>query len=226
MLIDVAVIVPVMRRPQNVKPFVESCTSTAHTANIYFIVDHDDMAEMAAVEVVSETYDRVNMIINESESKTFATKCNLGYRETTEPWLFFVGDDVRFWPGWWAEIVDSDDGSAFVATNDMRNRTVMAGQHATHPAIRRDWLDDHGASWDGEFTVCHEGYRHWYVDNEWTAVSMQNGQFRYCSRSLVEHQHPIWNDAPNDEVYKLGQSFAEQDRVLWLERSMRFADAS
>ena len=224
-MIDVAVIVPVMRRPHNVQKFAESCLATAHTAHIYFIVDHDDMAEMAAVEIAAENDDRVNMIVNESESKTFATKCNLGYRETSEPWLLFVGDDVRFWPGWWAEIVHSDDGSAFVATNDMRNRSVMSGQHATHPAIRRDWLDDHGASWDGPFTVCHEGYRHWYVDNEWSAVAQQAGQFRYCSRSLVEHRHPIWNDAPDDEVYRLGQSFADEDRVLWLERSMRFADA-
>lgn len=212
----IAVFVPVMRRPQNVQPLVESFEATSSRSNLYFVADHDDIDELWAI------YDADCIpIINRSAIKTFAVKCNLGYRETfdtDEPWMLFIGDDVRFHPGWEDEAFAEHDGRSFISTNDLGNTKVMAGRHATHPIIRRQWVDEHGASWDGPGTVAHDGYKHWYVDNEWTTVAQQAGEFRFASTCHIEHHHPIFQKGQDDPIYRLGQSHSEHDRQLWRSR--------
>lgn len=219
---EIAVIVPVLRRPHRIVDLLNSFYLSGHTgrANIYFVADDDDEEELAELRRVN-----ANMIINNSLWRTFAVKCNLGYRETDEPWLLFIGDDVEFHHGWLDAAFANDDGSAFISTNDMFNRGVLAGLHATHPIIRRDWLDEHGASWDGPGTVCHTGYRHWYVDNEWTAVARAANQFRYAPECVIEHLHPLAGKAPTDDVYRLGQDHTIGDRQLYLDRLGRYAHA-
>lgn len=219
---EVAVIVPVMRRPKNVLPLLESFAASGHEdrAALYFVADMDDRAELEELDRV-----RANVIRNYSAVQTFAVKCDLGYRETTEPWLLFVGDDVEFHSGWLQAAFADDDGRAFISTNDLFNRGVMAGSHATHPLIRRDWIDSHGASWDGPGSVCHHGYGHWYVDNEWTEVARAAGEFRYAPECVIEHLHPLAGKAHDDDVYRLGQRRAASDRNLYLARLGRFANA-
>lgn len=219
---DVAIIVPVLRRPQNVQRMLTSLTESgcADRCTMYFIADDDDELELDELERCD-----ANVIVNRSLWRTFAVKCNLGYRETNEPWMLLVGDDVRFGFGWLDDAFSEDDGSSLISTNDMMNRGVLRGLHATHPLIRRRWVDERGASWDGPGTVCHDGYRHWYVDNEWTAVAQYDGEFRFAANAIVEHLHPLSGKAPNDEVYQLGQSHAAADRALYLDRLSRFANA-
>jgi hypothetical protein len=219
---DVAILVPVMRRPQNVLRMLSSLDESgcADRCTIYFIADADDELELDELQRCS-----ANVIVNHSELRTFAVKCNLGYRETDEPWMLLVGDDVRFGMHWVDDAFAEDDGSSLISTNDMLNRGVMRGLHATHPLIRRSWADQRGASWDGAGTVCHDGYRHWYVDNEWTAVAQYDREFRYAPEAIVEHLHPLAGKGHDDEVYRLGQSHAAADRALYLQRLGRFANA-
>ena len=220
---DIAIIVPVMRRPQNVEPMLSSLADSgcADSCTMYFVADVDDESELAELDRLG-----ANVIVNHAELQTFAVKCNLGYRETDEDWMLLVGDDVRFGSDWVQGAFVDDDGSSLISTNDLCNRSVMRGLHSTHPLIRRKWADQHGASWDGAGTVCHNGYRHWYVDNEWTAVAQMAGEFRYAPNAVVEHMHPLFGKGENDDVYRLGQSQSAVDRQLYLERLGRFANAS
>lgn len=222
MAADIAIIVPVMRRPQNVQPMMSSLVESgcADMCEMYFVADADDEVELAELDRLG-----ANVIVNRAELQTFAVKCNLGYRETDEPWMLLVGDDVQFHADWVDHAFADDDGSSLISTNDLYNRNVMRGMHATHPLIRRRWADRRGASWDGAGTVCHNGYRHWYVDNEWTAVAQMNGQFRYAPAAVIEHLHPLAGKAESDDVYELGQSHAVVDRALYLERLGRYANA-
>lgn len=210
---EIAVIIPAMRRPQNVAPLMRSLEASTDRATAYFVCDHDDIVQFRAVLDTDAQF-----VINMSSSKTFATKCNLGYRETDEPWLLFVGDDVHFHPGWAEAALAAGGRGAFVSTNDMGNARVLAGRHATHPMVARWWLDQHGASWDGPATVCHEGYRHWYVDDEWTAVATNAGQFVYAEDAKIEHMHPVWDKAESDEIYVLGQASSHHDSRLFRNR--------
>ena len=66
--------------------------------------------------------------------------------------------------------------------------------------------------------VCHQGYRHWFVDDEIVTAAKQRGVWQMALGSVVEHNHPLWGKAEDDEVYQLGQSSAEADRALFRAR--------
>lgn len=212
---DCAVIVPVLNRPQNAKPFMDSLRASTGMATVYAIADFADEKTIEAWEAAGASI----KLWGESEAGTFAEKVNLGYEETTEPWLFIVGDDVRFRPGWLDHAqAAAGDKYHVIGTNDLGNPRVTSGEHATHLLIRRSYVDEVGASWDGPAVVCHEGYRHWFVDDEIVTAAKQRGVWAPALASIVEHLHPIHGKAESDATYRLGQSFAEQDKATFAQR--------
>lgn len=210
---EVAVIVPVLHRPQNAEPFMRSLRASTGLARVYAVADHDDPDTAAAWEAAG-----AEVIVG--DGVTFAKKVNLGYSKTSEPWLFLTGDDVKFHAGWLdhAQHVADVLEASVVGTNDLGNPRVMSGDHATHLLVRRSYVDEVGASWDGPGVVAHEGYRHWYVDDELVTAAKQRGVWQMSLGSVVEHLHPIWGKADSDEVYATGQASAEADRKVFLAR--------
>lgn len=208
-----AVIVPVMERPQNAAPFMATLRATTGMAEVYAIAHHDDTATIQA-------WVAAGAQVLTGAGRTFAEKVNLGYEGTDEPWMFLVGDDVRFQPGW-LDHAQAAAGDKFdvIGTNDLGNPRVMAGEHATHMLVRRSYVDEQGASWDGPKTVAHEGYRHWFVDDELVTVARQRGVFAMALGSIVEHLHPWFGKGTSDAVYELGQSHREQDAALFQKRA-------
>jgi glycosyltransferase involved in cell wall biosynthesis len=217
---EVAVLVPVLGRPEHAAPLMASLRASTGLATCYAICDPTDVEAAAAWKeagaVVIDGPDR-------GRPGSFAEKVNLGYRVTTEPWLLLAGSDVRFHPGWW-------DHAAFVAgdrydvvgTNDLGNPRVLAGEHATHPLIRRSYIEQVGASWDGPGIVAHEGYGHWWVDEEVCQAAKDRGVFVAALASKVEHLHPLWGKGQVDPTYEQGQKHAETDRALYRKRLAEF----
>jgi hypothetical protein len=208
----VAVIVPVLGRPQNARPFMESLrASGSDLADVYAVCEPDEFESRAAWAVAGAA-----LLLCPG---TFAEKVNYGYRCTSQPWLFLAGDDVKFHPGWLDQAQHAArDGFDVIGTNDLHNPRVTSGQHATHLMVRRSYVDDQGASWDGPKVIAHEGYKHWYVDDEIVTAAKRRGTWAMAIRSEVEHMHPLWGLALDDDTYRLGQSFADQDRVLFEKR--------
>jgi hypothetical protein len=212
-----AVLVPAMRF-KNAERFMASLRASTGLATVYAIAaPGEDEAEAAWREAGAE-------VLMTSQGTTFATRMNAGYSLTTEPWVFVTGDDVTFRAGW-LDHAQAVAGDRFhvVGTNDLSNPRVTSGEHATHMLIRRSYIDETGASWDGPKNVCHEGYRHWYVDDEMVLASKQRNVWAMALGSVVEHHHPLFGKADNDEVYELGQSFSAQDRKLFEERAAEHA---
>lgn len=213
---SVAVIVPALGRPAHAAPFMQSLRASCDRATAYFVCDAGDVAEQEAAAAAGAT-----VLINPSPSTTFAVKVNHGYRSTDEPWILVVGDDVRFEPGWFdAGLAAAGEDHHLVGTNDrsgLEQRVL-----AVHPLVRRRWIDDHGASWDGPGTLAHEGYRHCFVDNEWTAVAQQAAALTFAPEAVIEHLHPEFGKAESDEVYARGRRSFQRDERLWLQRSATF----
>lgn len=139
--------------------------------------------------------------------------------EALPEWLFITGDDVRFYPGWLDHAqAAAGDKHHVVGTNDMSNPRVMAGKHATHILLRTSYVDEVGASWDEPGLIAHEGYRHWYVDDEIVTAAQQRGVWTSAPNSVVEHMHPAWGKGRQDAVYELGQSHAENDKETFMSR--------
>jgi glycosyltransferase involved in cell wall biosynthesis len=220
-----AVIVPVLRRPQNAGPFMASLRASTGLATAYAVVDDSDVeTALAWKEAGAEVLDFAD---DDGQSGTFAEKVNAGYRRTQgraqEPWLFLVGDDVRFHPGWLDHAQEAaGDRYHVVGTNDLFNPRVTSGEHATHLLVRRKYAEGMGASWDGPGVVAHEGYRHWYVDDEIVTAAKQRGVWAPALRSRVEHLHPLAGKANGDEVYELGAQHADADRALFEQRCKEY----
>jgi hypothetical protein len=214
---ECAVVVPVLHRPQNAEPFMRSLRATTGLATACAVHSEDDHDTAQAWRAAGAE------MVHSGHAETFAEKVNLGLRRTTEPWLFLVGDDVRFHPGWLDHAQQTaGDRYHVVGTNDLFNPRVTGGEHATHLLIRRKYIDGMGASWDGPGVVAHEGYRHWYVDDEIVTAAKQRGVWAPALRSKVEHLHPLAGKANTDEVYELGARHADEDRALFEQRCKEY----
>lgn len=212
----VAVIVPALNRPQNVKPLVDSFRAASGTvANLYFVCDDDDTDQIAAVKDAGAT------VLPATRGSTFAQKVNAGYEQTTEPWLFVTGDDVVFHRGWIDAARRLSGDYDVIGTNDSTDGTgnprVASGSHADHFFLRRSYVDTYGGSLAG--LVCHEGYRHFYSDVEVIELAKARGVFTPCLQSIVEHLHPdLRRDVPVDSTYQKGWSEREHDKAEWVKR--------
>ncbi len=216
----VDVLVPVKGRPQNAAPFMESLRASTGMARVWALTndDDDDTAE-AWAEAGAEVLD-----IGEWAEGDFARKMNAGFKATGAPWIFMVGDDVTFHPGWLdhAQHVGNLQKVGVVGTNDLGNPQVQAGNHATHMLIRRSYVDEVGASFDGPGIVCHDGYRHNYVDDEIVMAAKTRGQWAMALGSFVEHLHPLWEKGENDATYELGSLSEQADAKLWKQRFRQY----
>ena len=217
----VDVIVPVLHRPQNVKPFMESLRASTGLARAWFVCEEGDDVE---VDEVLAHGGRVLVC-----SGTFAQKANFAFdrlsAESEAKWVFLAGDDVKFRPGWLDHCfeVARRYGAKVVGTNDLANPRVMRGEHATHMLVEREYVMEKGASWDGPGVLCHEGYHHWFVDDELVSVAKQHGVFQVALGSEVEHVHPMIGKAPNDDVYDRGAAKSDEDEKLFKARYRKFA---
>lgn len=208
----VDVIVPVLHRPQNIAPLLKSAIANTdpELLSVWFVCEPDDL------EVWAEVQKHGGKVLVCPGS--FAQKVNFAYTKTDAPWLMLVGDDVVFHPGWLDHAqAAADDGACVVGTNDLGNPNVTNGSHATHMMIRRSYVDAVGASWDGPGVVCHE-YRHCFVDNEIVEAAKQRGVWTPCLRSIVEHRHPMWGKAANDDVYRKGTASMKVDEKEFVRR--------
>lgn len=217
---EVDVIVPVLHRPQNIAPFMQSLRASTGLATAWFVVEDGDD------EVANEVLRCGGRVM--SYSGSFAKKVNYAYEQldtgAAAPWVFLAGDDVRFRPGWLDHALEVARRykAQVVGTNDLANPRVMRGEHATHMLISRAYIDEHGASWDGAGVVCHEGYRHWFVDDEIVTAAKKRGVFQVALASEVEHLHPMVGKAPNDDIYDLGAEHSKQDEKLFKDRFRKF----
>jgi hypothetical protein len=215
----VTVIVPVLGRPQNAEPFMRSLTASTGLAFVVAMCsDAKDAAAWVHCGTVAPVIDQVS----------FPAKVNAAVRYADAEWIFLCGDDVIFRPGWLdqAQHTARLTGAQVVGVNDMGNPRIMAGEFATHFLIRRQYIEERGASWDGPGVVCHEGYRHCFVDNEIVTVAKQRGVFAVSRASVVEHMHPEYGKAETDEIYRLGYEQFETDERHFRSRLSKYASRS
>lgn len=223
-----AVLCPVLNRPDNVRPLVESFRQSTREgeALLYFIVDLDDTKQREAVEAaVNNSPEYVRMVTAET-GPSFAQKLNDGLRATTEPWLLVIGDDVRFHDGWLDATRKVSDRFDVIGTNDtagpVKNPKVASGAHADHFFVRRAYVDEHGACLDGPGILAPEAYKHWYTDMEIVGLAKARGVFTPCFESIVEHLQPGYDGREDlrqaDPTYMLAVANAETDHETWLTR--------
>ncbi len=210
---DVVIIVPVLDRPQNVQPLLSSIQSTTFEPyRVLFVGTESDREENRTVR---EAGADLLVLPGRRIAGDYARKINYAYRNSTEPLLFLAADDLKFHKDWLTEAHTLlDEGYQVVGTNDLGNERVMKGYHSTHTFVTRAYVDEFGTI-DQPGEVLHEGYNHWYVDDEFIQTAQARDTFHPCRRSHVEHLHYGWHKAPMDNIYKLGESKRKTDKSLF-----------
>lgn len=205
------VLIPVCRRPHKIPALVESIRATAPRACILFVPDFDDRDEIRAITAAGCEY------ISSPKWVTYAQKINAGVLWTGGPLLTFAADDLIFQPGWIDAAVAAllHYKCSVAGINDGISRPGRP-THSTHWVVSRDYASR--PCIDGSPGPLHEGYRHWYTDDEFIATAWTRGEYCYAEDALVEHHHPCVDPASMDGIYAVGYDHAEADRLLFESR--------
>lgn len=227
--------IPVYHRPQNVRPLIESMfyNSPKNTVRPLFIVEDSDVPEREAIRRILWVDDvMVHRLVVPDVIHTFAQKVNQAFDITVAPYVLLIGDDVRFHKGWLDHLmyqvrsqypINAVFGAADAKPGDEGESRVQSGDHGTHLLIDRSYVEQDGAGWDGPGILAHEGYHHWYVDDEIVTAAKQRGVWGGVAQdSIIEHMHPLFDRGEDDEVYREGKSHAKEDKVLFRSRYEKF----
>ncbi len=131
--------------------------------------------------------------------------------------MFLGADDLRFHRGWLAAAQAAlGPGIGVVGTNDLGNPRVMAGEHATHFLVTREYADR--GLIDGKPGLLFEGYAHEYCDDELVGTAKHRGAWAFAEGSRVEHLHPTYGKAPMDASYAAQRQRMRASVVLFRQR--------
>lgn len=214
----IAVVVPVLGRPQNAQRLADSLTAaTTVEHRLVWVVSVSDRDQFLACKAAGGDLIEAEWPPGPGD---FARKVNKAHRNTIEPFVFQGADDIEFTPGWdvAALAVAEATGAGVVGTNDDANPMVKRGDHSTHSLIRRSYVEEHGGTLDGPGLVFSEAYGHQWCDNELVELAKARGQWAFAASSVVRHRHWVWRTAPMDETYARGSASARADRALFEQR--------
>ncbi len=177
-----------------------------HKIEIVVILDASDPASFEAMRGLP-----VTVVSTGRDFTTAVEKYNLGYPVSTGEWIVSGADDLMWYDGW-LEAALTTDNDGWVGFND--GHTQQVG-FATHGMVRREVVDRCMA---GYFTL--PWYKSWYGDFE-ARARLARGGVRYVIAldALVEHRHPIWGTASEDDTYRLGARFHGEDLAEFNRRS-------
>src|SRR5438477_8035115 len=212
---ELAILIPALRRPQNVQPLVQSIRATTKVDyEIVFVLSPGDEAERKAVEESNSTF--YVMDANYEGKGDYARKINFGYSMSDAEWYFTGADDLRFHPWWFENAMRI--GTCVIGTNDLGNPRVKAGMHSTHSLVNKQYIVEQGTI-DEPNKILHEGYPHEYVDDEFVETAKRRGCWGLALASHVEHLHPFWGKAQTDDLYEAsGQWRLRASRLLYARR--------
>lgn len=206
---SVAILVPVLSRPQHVEPLLESIRDTTPGPyRVLFIADPGDRAELEAI--------RCSNAAAITPGGNYAAKICAGVAATDEPLLFIGADDLRFRDGWLQAAMEKMPAAQVVGVNDAIKRPHRP-QHATHFLMTREYAEQ--PCIDGSPGPLCQTYSHSFVDDELIATATKRGVYAYAPRSRVTHLHPMADTAPDDATYRRGRARFRHDRKVFHARS-------
>jgi hypothetical protein len=218
----IALLIPVLGRPQQIKPLLASVaenTSSAH--RVVFIFSPGDTA-------IEEAKDSQALLLTatwQPGKADYAKKLALGFEQTDEPWLFQGATDLVFYPGWdvYALKLAERTGCGVVGTNDLGNPLVKRGRHSTHSLFARSYITHYGGTSDGTGLIFSEAYDHQWTDSEFIETATRRRQFVFSKRSIVEHLHPHWGKSEMDATYEKAHRSTSHDQRMFMQRRGKIA---
>lgn len=223
---NISVLVPVLGRPQNARPVLESLRATSD-AELVFVVTSGDLEQLDAcrMAVTLDPGPSRTLVVEKWKSHDYPKKMNHAFRETVSDWVLLGSDDITFTEGWAEEMlhVAASHGKRVVGSNDKANRLVMdKGLFSTHALVDRTYVEEVGASLDGPGLLVSEAYDHNFVDRELAALALARNEWVMAKRAIIRHHHPAFGGAPEDDTYRKGKGTFHDDQELFWARSERW----
>lgn len=203
-------------------PLFVSWNASRAPGRLVFVVEVDDYEERIALEGVGSFHNVT--VLEVVDAHTWPEKVCVATEVVQADWYLFAADDIEFVPGWWQATQTLRDMPrvGVIGTNDMANPRVLAGEHTTHPLMRRAYIEQWGTV-DEPGKPVHDGYRHWYVDDELVWTAKMRGAWAYCADAVIAHHHPYFDPSvAMDATYRHGEANAEHDRKLFCSRARMF----
>lgn len=216
MAADIAILVPVLHRPQNIGPLLRSLQTSVLPYRLLFLCSPHDREQQQALKAAAQEY---SVVPWDPGPADWAKKLEHGRGLTSEPLMLLAADDLRFHQGWDVELRNAwrDFDVGVLGTQDLGNRLVIQGQHSTHPCVVRDYADCHGTIDDPKLML-HQGYDHQYCDNELCETAMSRGCWKFLHACVIEHLHPSWGKGTGDSTYLKGNRHWQRDLKLFKRR--------
>ena len=207
----ISVIIPSMKRPDQLKACVQRLFETTHNRDVecIVVVDGGDLDTLAtALQVtplVAFNHDRLGPM----------RAWNRGLSFSRGDAIVLVGDDVYFHEAWLDEALKVletlSNQSGVVGFNDLY-RAPTDG-HCVHFLITRDCIRNVMGG-----VLCFECYQTQYTDNETNERAKAASCFVYAQNSIVEHRHWRVNKAAKDEMYQIGETGFKHDYATFNRR--------
>ena len=220
----IAVVCPVLWRPERMRPFAENVlANTRADCMVVFAVSDTDTSSVVEARYLScqwPGYTVTSVEVIGPHGGDYARKINTAVRKhrETATWFLTGADDLEFTDGWDDAVraAHGRTGALVIGTNDLGNPKVKAGEHATHSMVHRDYVKL--GTIDDPTRLLHEGYSHNWVDNEFVQTAMHRGQWAFAADAHVRHLHPVWGHGRMDATYTRGQADYHADRELFKQR--------
>lgn len=212
------ILVPVLARPANAAKVVKSIVE--HTKVDYSIVFLCSLGDKRQINACKQTGARI--IIEEFGRRSqYPKKMNLGFQRTDRQYLLMGADDLEFTDGWDENVLwlAEQSGAGVIGTNDCSHPEVKVGKFATHPLVRRSYIEQEGGSLDGPGTIFTPAYDHNYSDRELCHLAQYRGKWAFAVNSRIIHRHPAWGTAEVDPTYQKGAETISEDFKLFIKRS-------
>lgn len=219
---DITIVVPVLGRPQNARPLVESVVAATGCGwELIFVCTPEDHPQIQACDDLA-VFDRVEVVVTDwpGGKADWARKCELARDLTDAPYLLLGADDIRFETGWDTAIlhVFAEHDVGVVGTNDCANPAVKAGRHSTHPVIARCYADAYGTI-DDPARMLPDCYWHNWVDVELVETAKARGCWAFAADARVPHSHPVFDPTVRvDTTYLVGREHYAEDHALFTSR--------
>jgi hypothetical protein len=223
-MIDLATIIPVYNRPQNVQPLILSWLTSATPGHLYFVCEVADIDQYRECENASRHH-RV-FTIPVVDAHTWPEKINTAIHTVNAEWYLLAADDVKFHRGWWKATEHhrnprrkKDRKPGLIGTNDLGNPRVLLQQLVIHPLMSYDY-SRLGLYDNPDAGPVNEAYHHWCCDDELLHTALKRDAYAFCEKAVIEHLHPYFGKGEMDDVYAHGEEHSREDVAMWRERAV------